>query len=305
MTPAASVTLIDASLYIFRAWFSVQAPMQDKDGNPTNAVYGFTGFLLSLLDQERPEYIAAAFDESLQTSFRNEIYPPYKANREPAPVELKRQFMHCQAIAEALGIDTFSDQRFEADDFIGTLAHRKKSAGHRIQVVSADKDLAQVIGPDDVFWDFANNRRMDLDGVVDRFGVTPDQIADYLALTGDSVDNIPGVRGIGPKAAAALMSHFGTLEGILARADEIDFLSLRGAKSIGRKIREQSDEALLARRLTGLSLEAPIPDPEPSLRWARPDLDALFELFDYLDMGDMTRRRCERLASVWDDRGLD
>ncbi len=275
--------------------------MQDKDGNPTNAVYGFTGFLLSLLDQDRPDFVAAAFDESLQSSFRNDIYPAYKANRDPAPDELKRQFMHCQAVAEALGIDTFSDQRFEADDFIGTLAHRKKAKGHRIQVVSADKDLAQLIGTDDLFWDFANQRRLDVQGIVDRFGVKPEQIADYLALTGDSVDNIPGVRGIGPKAAAALIQHFGSLDSILTRADEIEFLSLRGAKSIGKKIRDQADDAILARRLTGLSLEAPIPEPEPSLNWARPDLDALFELFDYLGMGSMTRRRCERLVSVWDD----
>ncbi len=294
--------LIDSSVYVFRAYFSVSADMQDSEGNPSNAVYGFTGFLLSLLEQTRPGFIAAAFDESLTTSFRNEIYPEYKANRDPAPAELKRQFAHCRAIAEMLGISCFSDNRFEADDIIGTLSSRKKARGQPVHIVSSDKDLAQLVGEGDTLWDFARNRRMDADAIVEKFGVRPDQIADYLALTGDAVDNIPGVNGIGPKSAAALIAHFDSLDSVLERRSEIEFLSIRGAKSIQKKIDSQQDEARLARQLTGISMDVPVADPEPELDWKQPDLPALNELFDYLNIGQLTRRRCEHIAGLWSER---
>jgi len=118
--------LIDASVYVFRAYYSIPDDFYDQDNNPVNAVYGFAGFLCTLLQNQAPSHIGIAFDEALESSFRNEIYPDYKANRDPAPVELKRQFLHCRALAEALGIDCFSDSRYEADDLVGTLAHRKR-----------------------------------------------------------------------------------------------------------------------------------------------------------------------------------
>jgi 5'-3' exonuclease len=297
MSTHTDLYLIDASVYVFRAWFSVPDNFNDHDGNPTNAVFGFAGFLVGFLEQVRPSHIGVAFDESLETSFRNDIYPDYKANRDPAPLDLKRQFAHCRAFAEALGISCFSDDRYEADDLIGTLAHRKRPRGHRVHVVSSDKDLAQLVNDNESLWDFARNQRLDGDGIEEKFGVRPEQIADYLALTGDSVDNIPGVPGVGPKTASALLQHFGTLDDVLGRIDEVPFLSIRGAKSLAGKLREHTDKAQLARQLTGIALDAPIPEPEPELDWRTPDMQAVEDLFDYLRFGTGLRERCRRLAA--------
>jgi 5'-3' exonuclease len=295
-TPKTDCYLIDASIYVFRAWFSVPDNFLDRDGNPANAVFGFAGFLIGLLEQVKPSHLGIAFDESLESSFRNEIYPQYKANRDPAPVELKRQFSHCRAVAEGLGIDCFSDHRFEADDLIGTLATRKRQVGHQIHIVSSDKDLAQLLEAGETLWDLARNQRLDSDGIMDKFGVRPEQIADFLALTGDAVDNIPGVPGIGPKTASALLGHFGTLDELLGRIDEVGFLSIRGAKSLAVKLRNHEQDARLARRLTEIATDAPIPEPEPSLAWRGPDLEELEDLFDYLGFGQGLRRRCRRLG---------
>jgi DNA polymerase-1 len=288
--------LVDASIYVFRAWFSVPDDFVDSDGNPANAVYGFAGFLCSLLEQAQPSHIGIAFDESLESSYRNEIYPQYKANPLPAPIELKRQFAHCRAVAEALGLECFSDNRFEADDLIGTFAHLKRRQGMRVHIVSADKDLSQLVQEGEILWDFARNIRLDQTAIEEKFGVRADQMADYLALTGDAVDNIPGVPGVGPKSAAALLRHFGSLDEILKRVEEIGFLSLRGAKSLQNKIKSHSEDALLARELTRIPIDAPIPEPEPSLEWRAPDLAALDDLFDYLKFGRMLRARCHGLA---------
>lgn len=292
------VHLIDASVYVFRAYFSVPDNFTDRDGNPSNAVYGFAGFLCSFLEQAQPSHIGIAFDESLEGSFRNDFYPEYKANRSPPPIELKRQFNHCRSIAEAMGITCVSDPRYEADDLIGTLAHRKRDQGFAVSVVSSDKDLAQCIGEDDQFWDFARNRRLNFTGVTEHFGVRPDRIIDFLALTGDAVDNIPGVPGIGKKTASALLGHFDGLDDIYDRLDEVSFLSLKGAAGIQNRLKTHRELAYLSQRLTRIHLDAPIPDPEPSLRWSQPQMDELEDLFEYLKFGPLIKRRCESLANA-------
>ncbi len=295
--PSPELYLVDASVYVFRAYFAVSPELTDADGNPTNAVYGFSGLLCTVLEQVRPTHIAVAFDESLELSFRNDIYPEYKAHREPAPLDLKRQFAHCRAVAEALGIECFSDDRFEADDLIGTLAERKRGRGFTIHILSSDKDLAQLIEGADTLWDFGRKERQDAGAIERRFGVRPDQFADYLALTGDPVDNIPGVPGVGPKSASHLMRHFDSLDELLGRADEIAFLSsLRGARSMSKKIARHADAARLARRLTAIATDAPLPEPEPTLQWRGPDLSTLEELFDFLNFGRLLRRRVRALA---------
>lgn len=294
----ADLYLVDASIYVFRAFFSMDAAMTDRDGNPSHAVYGFAGFLCTLLEQTKPSHIAVAFDESLDSSFRNELYPAYKANRDKPPVELKRQFSHCRAMAEALGIDCFSDDRYEADDLIGTLLANHRPAGARGHIVSADKDLSQLLDkPGDNLWDFSRNLRWDHAGIEEKFGVRPNQMADFLALAGDSVDNIPGVPGVGPKTAAALLSHFGELEQVLERAAEIEFLSIRGAKTLTTKIRDHTDNARLSKVLSVIHTDAPIPEPAPTLAWRKPDIAAIDELFDYLDFGRLLRQRCANLAA--------
>jgi len=205
------VYLVDASIYIFRAWFSISDEFANSAGEPTNAVYGFTGFLCSLLEQTKAEHIGVAFDESLSKSYRNEIYPEYKANRDPAPEELKRQFKWARDVAESMGLSCFADDRYEADDLIGTLAEHWRDRGHPVCIITSDKDLTQLVTKSDTWWDFTRNRKLNHAKIKDKFGVFPEQIADFLALTGDSVDNIPGIPGVGPKSAAALLSHFDDL----------------------------------------------------------------------------------------------
>jgi len=286
------VYLVDASIYIFRAWFSVPDDFANARGEPTNAVYGFAGFLCSLIEQTSPRHIGIAFDESLTSSYRNEIYPPYKANRDPAPEELKRQFAWARGVAEALGLSCFADDRFEADDLIGTLACHWRERGHPVCVVTSDKDLAQLIDKQDTWWDFGRNQKLGHAKIKDKFGVFPEQIADYLALTGDPVDNIPGVPGVGPKSAAALLEHFNDLDSLWERLDEVPFLRIRGAKSLHRKLNDNREAAELARRLTAIETAVQSALDDPAIQRGQVDEARLNRLFDEMDLGQMLRRRC-------------
>jgi 5'-3' exonuclease len=289
------VYLVDASVYIFRAWFSMPDAFVNAVGEPTNAVYGFSGFLCSLLEQTAAEHVAIAFDESLTTSYRNEIYPDYKANRDPAPEELKRQFAWARSVAEAMGLHCYGDGRYEADDLIGTLASYWRARGHPICIVTSDKDLAQLIGESDHWWDFSRNQKLNAAQLTEKFGVTPGQMADFLALTGDAVDNIPGVPGVGPKSAAALLSYFGDLDNLYARIDEVPSLGLRGATSLQRKLLEHRGAAELARRLTVIETAVESALAAPGLLRREVDTARLNRLFDELAFGGMLRQRCLRV----------
>mgnify|MGYP001127695380 FL=1 len=289
------VYLVDASVYIFRAWFSMPDAFVNGAGEPTNAVYGFSGFLCSLLEQTAAEHVAVAFDESLTTSYRNEIYPDYKANRDPAPQELKRQFGWARAVAEAMGLQCYGDGRYEADDLIGTLATYWRARGHPICIVTADKDLAQLVGESDHWWDFSRNQKLNAAQLTEKFGVTPRQMADFLALTGDAVDNIPGVPGIGPKSAAALLRHFGDFDNLYDRLDEVPALGIRGAASMHRKLLEHRDAAELARRLTVIETAVESALAAPGLLRGEVDTARLNRLFDELAFGGMLRQRCLRV----------
>ncbi len=289
------VYLIDASIFIFRAYYSLPSDFRDTNGEPVNAVHGFSGFLGRLLAHTDAQHVAVVFDESLEGSFRNDIYPLYKANREPAPAELKAQFGRCRELAESLGLATFSDDEYEADDIIGTLAAVHRREGFAIHVISADKDLTQLLeNTDDRWWNFGKEAPLDIQAVEKKFGVKPCQIADFLALTGDSVDNIPGVPGIGPKTAAVLLRHFDNLENILRRCDEIAWLSFRGARSCAQKIRRHADTARLARQLTGIVCDAPLE--HTSTRRQVADTAALAALCDSLRYGPLLRRQLFELC---------
>ncbi len=288
--------LIDASIYVFRAWFSVPDDFSDPQGRPTNAVYGFAHFLCEVLESTQARHIAVAFDEALEGSFRNNIYPQYKANRESAPKELKDQFAWCRQMAEALGLPCYSDSQYEADDLIGGLARHAQSNQQQVAILSADKDLSQLLIDDDYLWDYARRKRLSSLDIHKRFGVYPEQIADFLALTGDSVDNIPGVPGIGPKTAAILLKHYENLDTLWQRLDEISYLSIRGAKGIAKKLREHQATAELARRLTGIATDCI--NYTPITRRQAGNQQQLDTLCDDLGFGRLLRSRCQSLIKT-------
>jgi 5'-3' exonuclease len=283
--------LVDASIYVFRAWFTLPETLTDRESRPVNAVYGFTDFVHRLLTEARPARLAFAFDESLISSHRNTIYPDYKANREEAPLELKHQFRLCRRFVSALGIAELASERYEADDLIATLADRERAAGHPVTIVSGDKDLTQLVeAPDDQWWEFARNVRHDRAGVEKAFGVRPEQIADQLAIAGDKIDNIPGVPGVGMATAAKLLRRFGSIDAMLADTEAIERMQVRGAARLRRLIETHRETIELSRRLTGLYRQAPIPEdlelaPRPGER------EALLELIEQLGFGQARRER--------------
>lgn len=283
--------LVDSSIYIFRAWFSMPNEFFDTDQNQTNAVQGFTRFVCDLIEAEKPDEIIFAFDESLESNYRNELYPAYKANREPAPEELKRQFIYCKQICTALGFSVLSDGYYEADDLIGTALMSARKNGQTSIILSADKDLSQLLGEHDQQWDYAKNIRWKLAGVKEKHGVHAHQFADYLGLTGDAVDNIPGVPGIGPKTAATLLSHFGSLDALLERVDEIPYLRLRSAAQHALRLKEHREMALLSRELATIRCDAPLPDDFAHGKRQAVNTAELTTLIEQLRFGPLTRRR--------------
>ena len=290
--------LIDASVYVFRAYYSMPDDMVDGEGNPINALYGYCRFLGDFMEQVNPEYVAVLFDESLSTSFRTEIYPEYKANRDPAPDDLKRQFVQCRRFTRALGVMEWGSPRYEADDLIGTLVEHGRSMSRPSTIVSRDKDLAQLLRKEDVFWDFAGKGKIGYERVPEVFGVWPEQIADFLALAGDAVDNIKGVPGVGKKTATVLLERFGSLESIYDNLDKVHEVNVRGSKTLGDKLATHKEDAMLARRLTGLACDAPIDDAEAAMQRSAPQLGDINALYDEADIGAALRRQAERISDL-------
>src|SRR5258708_1277106 len=294
------VYYIDASYFIFRAYHSMPPDMVDGDGNATHALYGFARFLSDLLERVRPERIGVAFDLSVrsETSFRNSIYPAYKANREAAPADLERQFALCREFCRHMGLAEFASAEYEADDIIGTLAARSRAAGLCNVLVTRDKDLSQLIRAGDVFWDYSGNARYHYHDIGPRFGATPELIADFLALTGDSVDNIPGVPGVGRKTAAELFTVFGSLDELYANLHRIPLLKLRGAAADAAKLLAHNDSDYLARRLTGSVCDMPLAATLDDLRPRSPDSAGLNFFFDTHGFGNILRQQARRIAAV-------
>ena len=288
--------LVDASVFIFRAYYSVPIDLTDRDGNPINAVHGFARFLGDLLERETPGHVAVAFDESLEQSYRNEIYPQYKANRDPAPPELKRQFSLCREVVRALGIAEYGSSRYEADDIIGTLVALGSREGQAVTIVSRDKDLTQLVTARDIYWDAVADVRYGHDDIEERFGVVPERMADFLALMGDAVDNIPGVPGVGRKTAATLLKHFSTLEGVYENLDAVPKLKFRGAGFVAQSLREHRELAFLSRQLTGIACDMPLAVAHDDLRRRPPDLAAADAFYEAHGFGRMLREQARRVA---------
>jgi DNA polymerase I len=284
--------LIDALPYVFRAFFAIR-DMRSPQGQPVNAVYGFTAFLLQLLRREPLTHIGVAFDESLTSSFRNVFFPAYKANRELPPPDLAWQLERCQAVARALGLQVFVDHQYEADDLIGTLARQATEHGMEVVVVSSDKDLMQLVTPHVTFYDAAKDRRLDVAGVRAHLGVRPEQIPDLLGLQGDAVDNIPGVKGIGSKTALALLQTFANLDAIYADLARVETLPLRQAKTLRQKLAVGREAAFLSKRLATIALDAPaVYDPD-TLRYSggiTPEVTSLFETLGFWRLSQQLMR---------------
>jgi DNA polymerase-1 len=271
--------------------------LMDGEGNATHALYGFARFLSDLLERRQPRYVAVAFDDSHGCSFRHRLYPRYKANREAAPAQLTRQFALCREFCRHLGVAEFASREFEADDLIGTLAQRCRADGLRITVVSRDKDLAQLVAPGDVFWDYSDAAEYRYEQIALRFGVPPERLADYLALRGDAVDNVPGVPGIGPKTAAALMTLFASLDELFERLDSVVDLPLRGAALLPQRLRLHRAAAYQAQALTRIACNAPISADIPQLQRRAPDVCGIGRFCQQHGFGLMLRRQSERLAA--------
>jgi len=283
--------LIDSSIYIFRAWYVYDDSITDSNGNPSNAVFGFSDFLYQLIQQKKPEFIACAFDASQTDSYRKGLYPEYKASREPAPEELKVQFQHCRNFCRAVGIAEFGSDRFEADDIIGSLAHRLREQGMAVTIVSADKDLTQlVLGEEDAWWDFARGNVLNSRGVEKQFGVRPDQIADLLALTGDKVDNIPGIPGVGYTTASRILQKFPSVEAVLDNIEEIAAMKFRGATRVQALVNAHKEMLPLNKLLTTVVTDMDF-DEEPNLSWNGINAEALREISELLALSDTMHQR--------------
>lgn len=271
--------LVDASPYIFRAFFSLPSSMKDQDGRPANASRGFADFLGKLLSDDAPSHVLVAFDGSLTTSFRNEIYPAYKSSRELPDADLVAQLEACYRVADALGCYSCIDDRYEADDLVATARAKFDGCFDSFTVVTADKDMTQMVDGRTTFYDFAKGARLGPPEVKDKFGVHPHQIRDMLGLAGDSVDDIPGVRGVGPKTATALLGAFGDLDALYANLGAVKDVEVRGAKTLAAKLEEHKDMAFLSRELATCALDAPLSAKVPDdLLWRgvkRAELDAL------------------------------
>lgn len=291
--------LIDASVYVFRAYYSMPDDMVDDQGNPVNAFYGFCRFIGDFMEKVTPEYVAILFDESMTESFRTALYPAYKANRDPAPPELIRQFEQCRRYVRALGLMEQSSPAYEADDLIGTLVLHGRRQGRPSTIVTRDKDLTQLLGKDDIFWDFAGKGKLRYEQIPDSFGVWPEQIADFLALAGDAVDNIKGVPGVGKKTAVGLLQHFTSLDEIYANLDRVHEVNVRGAKTLAAKLDTYRADAFLARQLTGIACDAPLDDAERALQPSLPRLGEINALFDEAGIGMALRRQAERVSDIY------
>ena len=251
------VYLVDGSSYIFRAFYAV-APLTSSKGLPTNAVFGFARMLLKLLSEPDADHLMMVFDAGKET-FRNALYPQYKANRKDCPPELLRQMPYFRELSMALGLQIAELPGFEADDIIGTLARRLQKAGSEVVIVSSDKDLMQLIGGGVSMWDTMQDRHFGEKEVAEKLGVPPCKVIEYLGLTGDSSDNVPGLSGVGPKTACQLIEKYGDVDTIIASAAEIgEDKSLRNRLKISKQIELDSEILRLSRQLVEVDCNTPV-----------------------------------------------
>ncbi|KAB2824891.1 DNA polymerase I [Aliivibrio finisterrensis] len=273
--------LVDGSSYLFRAYHA--APnFTNGDGQPTGAVYGVINMLRSLLKQFETDRIAVIFDAKGKT-FRNDMYPEYKANRPPMPDDLRCQIEPLHKLIKAMGLPLISIPGVEADDVIGTLASQASKAGIPVLISTGDKDMAQLVDENVTLINTMTNVVMGPEGVVEKFGIGPELIIDYLALMGDKVDNIPGVPGVGDKTATALLQGIGGLEALYANLDDIAPLGFRGSKTMAKKLVDNKEGAYLSYELATIKLDVELDQRPEELVKQEPNVDELIQMFGQMN----------------------
>ncbi|MCA3451511.1 MAG: DNA polymerase I [Rhodobacter sp.] len=284
--------LIDGSAFIFRAYHALPPLTRKSDGLPIGAVAGFCNMLFRYVENNRkgdtPSHVAVIFDHSSKT-FRNEIYPLYKANRPELPEELRPQFPLTRQATRAFNVACIETEGFEADDIIATLACRARDAGGRVTILSSDKDLMQLVGDGVEMLDPMKNKSIGIAEVEEKFGVRPDRVVDVQALTGDPVDNVPGAPGIGIKTAALLIQEFGDLETLLARAGEVRQDKRR------QTLIDNADQIRLSKQLVQLDCNAPLDFTLDALEVKEPEPDVLMGFLEAMEFRTLTRRVAESL----------
>ncbi len=287
------IFLVDGSGYIFRAFYAIQ-PLSTREGFPTNALYGFTRMLVKLLQDAQADHLCVVFDAGRET-FRTELYPDYKANRTECPPDLKKQMPYFRELTKALGIPMFEMPGFEADDILGTMARRLEAAGKEIVIVSGDKDLMQLVGDRIRVWDTMRDKWYGPAEVKEKFGVPPEQLVEYLAMTGDSSDNVPGLNGVGPKTAVELLAHFSGIESLIEGADQIAAIpSIRGRLKISQCVKDNADALRLSRKLVEIRTDVPVGEKEggalaASLLRGDPDYAMLLDLSQRFEFASLVQ----------------
>lgn len=300
------ICLLDASIYIFRYYFSLPDNWFSEEGYPTAAVHGYSSFLVSFLLQHNPSQMAACFDESLGSCFRNEIYPDYKSSRALPDEGLAFQLNACREVTELLGIASFSSDVYEADDLLGTLMHhvKRESESHNhsadIAILTRDKDLGQLIlREQDYLWDYVNPTKQERLGrteIQQKFGVWPEQLVDYLALVGDAVDDIPGVAGVGAKTAQALLQWGGDIENIFRQMPDIASLPIRGSKGLAQKLIDHTEQIAVSRCLAQIIIDAEIDLKVGALTRSTPCVEACDDFCERMGFGQPIRKKFNQLV---------
>ena len=263
--------LIDGPIYFFRAWFALPQDISHPNGNIISGAMGFTRFILELLGKHKPSHVLIAFDESLHQGLRNDIFPAYKQSRVMADETVAFQLSLCQQIAQQLGVKVLVSKRYEADDLLAGAAAISRAAGFANTVISRDKDLVQIVqNPEDRWWAYPAEAPKDTQALTEMWGVAPDQIGDFLALAGDSSDDIPGVKAVGAKTAVSLLNEWRSIDGILANIDTVATSKLRGAKRIANNIREGEEQLRVSQQLSQVYPEGAQLKNIDELRWAGP-----------------------------------
>src|SRR5688572_13920440 len=284
--------LFDGSALAYRSHFAfIKNPLRNSRGLNTSAAYGFTRDLLRIIDAEEPDRVAVVFDVSKRT-FRHAKYEAYKATRARMPDDLVDSLPYVEKVVDALGLPRLGIEGYEADDIVATLARRGAATGYDVLIVTGDKDFCQLLDERiHIYNPWRQNLpkgaladEVDADGCKERYGLTPDRFRDYLALVGDSSDNVPGVPGIGPKRALELLEQFGTLDALLERVQEVRLPSIK------QSLIDHRAEAVLSRELVTLNTEVPLPVGPDDLVQKAPDRVELIRLFSELEFREYLRR---------------